>query len=135
MKKIIGFVAVVALMLVAASCGGGNSPKDVAEKAVKCIQNNDYEGYVDLMLITADEGEDLEAKKQAVTGMVQSKAATTLAKMGGIKSYEITSETIAADGKTAEVGMKIVYGNGEEKDDNIKLCKDDKGDWRVDAGK
>jgi hypothetical protein len=31
--------------------------------------------------------------------------------------------------------MKIVYGNGEEKDDNIKLCKDDKGDWRVDAGK
>ena len=91
MKKIIGFVAVVALMLVAASCGGGNSPKDVAEKAVKCIQNNDYEGYVDLMLITADEGEDLEAKKQAVTGMVQSKAATTLAKMGGIKSYEITS--------------------------------------------
>ena len=128
MKKIIGFVAVVALMLVAASCGGGNSPKDVAEKAVKCIQNNDYEGYVDLMLLTADEGEDLEAKKQAVTGMVQSKAATTLAKMGGIKSYEITSETIA-------VGMKIVYGNGEEKDDNIKLCKDDKGDWRVDAGK
>ena len=41
------FVAVVTLTLW--SCGNANTPSAVAEKAVKCIQKADYEGYVDLM--------------------------------------------------------------------------------------
>ena len=31
--------------------------------------------------------------------------------------------------------MKIVYGDGEEKNDVMKLRLDDAGDWRIDAGK
>ena len=81
------------------------------------------------------EGMDIEEQKKAVVGMIQSKASTTLAKKGGITSYEILSETVADDGKTANVEMKIVYGNGDEKQEDMKMRKTDSGDWRIDAGK
>ena len=110
MKKIIGFIAIAAVALVMAACSGGNSPSDVAKQAVKCIQDKDYD-------------------------MLRSKAESTLDKKGGIKDYEIISETVAEDGKTANVEMKIVYGDGEEKNDVMKLRLDDAGDWRIDAGK
>ena len=31
------------------SCGPANTPSAVAEEACKCLQNEDYEGYVELM--------------------------------------------------------------------------------------
>ena len=135
MKKIIGFIAIAAVALVMAACSGGNSPSDVAKQAVKCIQDKDYEGYVDLMVINAKEGENVEEQKKAVADMLRSKAESTLDKKGGIKDYEIISETVAEDGKTANVEMKIVYGDGEVKNDTMKLRLDDAGDWRIDAGK
>ena len=135
MKKIIGFVAIAAFALVMAACGGDNSPKSVAEEAVKCIQDKDYAGYVDLMYLSVKEGENIDEKKQAITDMLQSKAQSTLDTKGGIKSCEVLSETIAEDGKTAVVEMNIVYGNGEEKKDSMKLRKDDSDKWLIDAGK
>lgn len=135
MKKFINCIVIVASALFFAACSGGNSPKGVAEEAVKCIQNGDYEGYVNLIYMEEKEGMDIEEQKKAVVGMIQSKASTTLAKKGGITSYEILSETVADDGKTANVEMKIVYGNGDEKQEDMKMRKTDSGDWRIDAGK
>lgn len=116
-------------------CSGGDSPKAVAEKGVRCIQNSDYEGYVDLMYISPKEGEDIDAQKKAAVSMLESKAGSALGKKDGVKSYEVVSETIAEDGNTAKVDMKIVYGNGDEDNETVKLRKDDKGDWKLDAGK
>lgn len=135
MKRFINCIVIAASALFFAACSGGNSPKGVAEKAVKCIQNGDYEGYVNLIYMEEKEGMDIEEQKKAVVGMIQSKASTTLAKKGGITSYEILSETVADDGKTANVEMKIVYGNGDEKQEDMKMRKTDSGDWRIDAGK
>lgn len=135
MKRFINCIVIAASALFFAACSGGNSPKGVAEEAVKCIQNGDYEGYVNLIYMEEKEGMDIEEQKKAVVGMIQSKASTTLAKKGGITSYEILSETVADDGKTANVEMKIVYGNGDEKQEDMKMRKTDSGDWRIDAGK
>ena len=135
MKKSIGFIATAAFVLALASCSGGNTPTNVAEKAVKCIQDKDYEGYVDLMDTNGKEGQDIEEQKKAMADMLRSKAATTLDKKGGIKSYEMLAETIAEDGKTATVEMKIVYGDGEEKQEEMKLRLGDDGQWRLDPGK
>lgn len=135
MRKIIDFIAIAAVALVMAACGSDNSPKGVAEEAVKCIQDNDYEGYVDLIYMEEKEGVDMAEQKKAVVGMIQSKAASTLGKKGGISSYEVLSETVAEDGNTANVEMKIVYGNGDEKNEKMKLRKNEAGDWRIDAGK
>ena len=49
MKKIL-FVAVMCLFAVMFSgCGGAKTPKDVAEKSIKCLKNKDYKGYVELV--------------------------------------------------------------------------------------
>lgn len=135
MKRLVNYIVIAAVAMVMAACSGGNSPKGVAEEAVKCIQNGDYEGYVDLIYMEEKEGVDMAEQKKAIVGMIQAKASTTLAKEGGISSYDILSETVAEDGKTANVEMKLVYGNGDEKQENLKLRKTDSGDWRIDAGK
>ena len=63
MKKLLisMFVAVVALTLW--SCGSANTPSAVAEKAAKCMQNADYEGYVELMELKETEGKEAEKEQ------------------------------------------------------------------------
>lgn len=124
---------IVALAMYA--CGGSNSPKDVAEKSVKCLQKADYEGYVDLIYMKDKEGEDVNKAKQELTGLLKEKAGKSIEKEEGIKSYEMVSEEIAEDGNTAMVKMKITYGNGKEKDETIKLRKDENDSWKLDIGK
>lgn len=33
------------------------------------------------------------------------------------------------------VKMKIMYGDGSDKEDDIKLKKDEQGNWKIDMGK
>ena len=52
-----------------------------------------------------------------------------------VKSYETLSESIAEDGNTATVDMKIEYENGKTDTDVVKLKKDANGDWKLDMDK
>ena len=135
MKKIILslFVAVAALALW--SCGDSNTPSAVAEKSVKCLQNSDYEGYVDLLGTGTKDGKDSEEGKEQLVALLREKGEKTMNEKQGLKSYEVLSEEISEDGNKATVEMKIVYGNGEEKTDKVKLKKNDKGEWRIIWGK
>ena len=134
MKKVC-VMAAMAAMLMFSACGGGNTPTKVAEQAVKCMQDKDYEGFVDLMYVENEEGRDIEGEKKMVAGMLQTKAESALGEKQGIQSYEVTSEEISEDGETAKVGMKVVYANGEEDDETLKLRKDADENWRIDIGK
>jgi len=134
MKKTFVFLALVMTVLVFASCGS-NSPKDVAGKAVECIQKKNFDGYADLVNFSSKEGGDIDGQKKMLVGMLQDKYAKTIEKKGGIKSYEVLSEEIASDGMTAVVGIRITYGDGEEKEDTVKMMKDEGGNWKIDAGK
>ena len=125
------FVAVVAFTLW--SCGPANTPSAVAEKACKCVQNADYEGYVELMDLK--ETKNQESEKQQFVAMLREKGTKTMEKKQGIKSYEVLSEEISEDGKSANVKMKIVYGNGDEDTQKMKLVKNDDGDWKLTMGK
>ena len=126
------FVAVVALTLW--SCGPANTPSAVAEEACKCMQNEDYEGYADLMdLKKSEDGKGVE--KEQLAALLREKGSKTMEKKQGIKSYEVLSEEISEDGKSANVKMKIVYGNGDEDTQKMKLVKNDDGDWKLTMGK
>lgn len=126
------FVAVVALTLW--SCGSANTPSAVAEEACKCMQNEDYEGYADLMdLKKSEDGKGVE--KEQLAALLREKGTKTMEKKQGIKSYEVLSEEISEDGKSANVKMKIVYGNGDEDTQKMKLVKNDDGDWKLTMGK
>ena len=126
------FVAVVALTLW--SCGPANTPSAVAEEACKCMQNEDYEGYADLMdLKKSEDGKGVE--KEQLAALLREKGTKTMEKKQGIKSYKVESEEISEDGKSANVKMKIVYGNGDEDTQKMKLVKNDDGDWKLTMGK
>ena len=125
------FVAVVAFTLW--SCGPANTPSAVAEEACKCVQNEDYEGYVELMDLK--ETKNKESEKQQFVAMLREKGTKTMEKKQGIKSYKVESEEISEDGKSAIVKMKVVYGDGSEDTNKIKLVKNDKGEWKVSLGK
>lgn len=125
------FVAVVAFTLW--SCGPANTPSAVAEKACKCVQNEDYEGYVELMDLK--ETKNQESEKEQFVAMLREKGTKTMEKKQGIKSYKVESEEISEDGKSATVNMKVVYGDGSEDTNKIKLVKNDKGEWKISFGK
>ena len=139
MKKILSVTVLVMALAMLVACGGGNTPSSVVEKSMKCLQNKDYEGYVDLLYIDVKEGEDPEVQRNAVASMIASKADQTLAKKQGIKSYEILSEEVtpAEENKpeTAVVKVKIEYGDASTKEETVKLKKDNAGDWKIDMGK
>lgn len=128
-KKV--FIALtLCLMMVAGmtSCSSvGNTPKDVALAAVKCMQNKDIKGYMDLTNAES-------SQKDAMAAMLGEKMNQKLDEKKGIASYSVVSEDIDQENKKATVTVKIVYGNGEEENNPIKLVSDG-GQWKVSADK
>lgn len=135
MKKLIGIVALFIAVFMMSGCSG-NSPKAVAEKSLSCMQDEDWEGYVNLMYFKEKEGKKLEREKEQYAALLKAKGGAVLDEKGGIKSYEIISEEIAEDGNTATVTAKVVYGNGKDTENQkVKLVKDDNGDWKLSSNK
>lgn len=136
MKKIL-FVAVMCLFAVMfTGCGGAKTPKDVAEKSIKCLKNKDYKGYVELVSLKDEakmSSEELKKSREQMAVLLESKISSEVDKKGGIDSYEIGEETIDED--EAKVKATIKYGDGSEKESTIKLKKNEDGDWKIDAGK
>lgn len=136
MKKVMFFAAICLFAVVLYGCGGANTPKDVAEKAVKCLKSQDYKGYMKLVYVEDEDklsSAEVNKKKEQIAVLLEAKASDQLEKKGGIDSYEMGEETI--EGDEAKVTVKIKYGDGSEKDTDIKLVKDKAGDWKLDAGK
>lgn len=134
MKNLMKIAALAIVAVLMCACGGSNTPSGVAEKAVKCLQNEDYEGYVDLVYVQEKEGKDMKQEKAQLVALMTAKFSETLKKRGGLKSYEVLSEEISEDGNTAKVKMRIEYGDKTD-EDTIKLRKDDKGNWKIDNNK
>ena len=135
MKKLLGIIALFIAVFTMSSCSD-NSPKGVAKKAISCMQAKDWNGYVDLLYFDKEEGKDIDKEKEQLAALFKEKGEKELNKQGGIKSYEIVSEEISEDGNTATVTVKIVYGDGTEKNnEEIKMKKDANGDWKISLGK
>ena len=49
MKKMLSFAAVALFAVALFSCGGAKTPEEVTAKAIQCIADKDYKGYVDMM--------------------------------------------------------------------------------------
>lgn len=122
-------------MLAMASCGGGgNSPKGVAEQFIKAVQQQDGKKMAELVYYEEGKEPKTDAEKDQLAAMMQSKASTTYANNGELKSYEILSEEISEDGNEAVVNAKIEFEK-KTSEDKIKLKKDADGDWKIDMSK
>ena len=127
-------VAVVAMLAMASCGGGGNSPKGVAEQFIKAVQKQDGKKMAELVYYEEGKAPKSDAEKDQVAAMMQSKASTTYANNGELKSYEILSEEISEDGTEAVVETKMEFEK-KTSEDKIKLKKDADGNWKIDMSK
>ena len=130
MKKVLTLAAVCLFVLALCSCGASNTPEEVTTKAIKCLIDKDYDGYVDMMYFKKEKSN--EDMKQIVA-LVKDKMDKELEQKQGIKDYKVGTPTI--EDNKAVVPYTLTYGNGETKEDNMKLVKTNDGKWMIDSGK
>ncbi len=132
MKKAFGLLTLCIAVLALTACSG-SSPKGVVEKAMQCMQNQDAAGYVNLMYLGEDEEganpEEIQKTRELYTTLTD-KAMKAQKEKGGMKSYEILSENVASDGKSATVSVKTVLNNDETNTETINLIKTKDG-WKL----
>ena len=136
MKKILSIAAVALLTLVFVSCGNGNTPEGVATKAMKCLIEKDYEGYVDLLYFKEKtaKGEEVSPEgRQQLVSLLQEKAGKKIDKQGGIKDFKVGEPVI--EGDKAKVPVDVTYGDGSTNQEDIKVIKTPEGKWMLDSGK
>lgn len=130
MKKVLTLATVCLFVLALCSCGSSNTPEEVTTKAIKCLIDKDYDGYVDMMYFKKEKSN--EDMKQIVA-LVKDKMDKELEQKQGIKEYKVGTPTI--EDNKAVVPYTLTYGNGDTKEDNMKLVKTDDGKWMIDSGK
>jgi hypothetical protein len=130
MKKLLSLAAVCLFVVALCACGSANTPEGVTEKALKCMISKDYQGYVDLMHFQKEKSsEDM----QQIVALVKDKMDKEIDKKEGIKDYKIGTPEVTDD--KAVVPYTLTYGNGETKEDKMKLVKTEDGKWMIDSGK
>ncbi|MEY8720142.1 DUF4878 domain-containing protein [Bacteroides stercorirosoris] len=135
MKKVFYFSLMVMAMFVMTACSSSSSPGDAMKKYGNYLIQGDYEKFVDGLAF--EEGatpEKLKEQKEGLVSMLKEKVSKEYEKMGGLKSIEILSEEISADGNTATVKIKQTYGNGETQEGSQSMVKRD-GKWLMSIDK
>jgi len=131
------FICAATIALFAANCSGGGSstPSGVVKSFYSKVQKGDYEGalaemYNNAIATATDEQKasvkDGDKEKQIKALAAKAKAAVEM--KGGMKSYEVTDETISEDGQSATVSIKLVYGDGTNETEKMNCIKKD-GKW------
>ena len=123
------FLTVVSIL--ALSCGQGNTPKAITAESIECLQNKDYKGYVDLMLIEKDGTPIPDADKEKFVDIMKQKCEVALETKGGIKDYELLGEEINEEEGTATVKAKIIYGDGSTDESETCLKLDENKNWKI----
>ena len=123
MKKLFTLFAVAVAMFMVSCAGAPATPSDAAVEYYQYVANGDYEAFANAVHFDTTDPEEIAEGKAMITSLYKEKAAPQIEKKGGVKSIEAVGETISEDGNTANVQLKVVYGDGSEKNEDIKLVK------------
>ena len=136
MKKLMSFVLAVFAIIALAACSS-NSPKSVAEKAMKSIVDKDYKTYVDLIYFdkAKESPEKVEKAKEQLREMLQGKLEKSIKEKGASKSYKVVNEEISEEGDKAVVTFEVRYEDGTTDSTAVPLVKDTDGKCWLDSGK
>lgn len=130
MKKLLSIAAVCLFVLTLCSCSGADTPEAVTTKAIQCIVDKDYQGYVDMMYFKKEKTDE---EKQQLVALIQDKMNKEVEKKEGIKDFSVGTPSVEEN--TAIVPYTINYGNGDTKEEKMKLIKTEDGKWLIDSGK
>lgn len=137
MKKMLTIaVALCAFVLTACSGGASDTPGKTVMKAYDHLKAGEYEKVAEMFWYdpAKTSAEEVKEGQAMLTSLLKEKAAPQFAKKGGLDSYEILEETIAEDGRSAKVKVRVVYGSGKEDTDEVPLKLSDDG-WKLDISK
>ena len=123
MKKLFTLFAVAVAMFMVSCASAPATPSDAAVEYYQCVVNGDYEAFANAVHFDTTDPEEIAEGKAMITSLYKEKAAPQIEKKGGVTSIEAVGETISEDGNTANVQLKVVYGDGSEKNEDIKLVK------------
>jgi hypothetical protein len=130
MKKIFMLlVALMALCMVACSSAPA-TPSDVAAQIYEQLMAGDYESVAESFYFGNEDPEKEEQARAMILSMLNEKVGKTADSKGGMKGYEILSETIAEDGQSAKVELMTTFGNGTTDKTYVDLVLDKEGNWR-----
>ena len=130
MKKIFMLlVALMALCMVACSSAPA-TPSDVATQIYEQLMAGDYEAVAESFYFGNEDPEKEEQARAMILSMLNEKVGKTADSKGGMKGYEILSETIAEDGQSAKVELMTTFGNGTTDKTYVDLVLDKEGNWR-----
>lgn len=134
MRKFLGFfaaIAAVAFMSCSGGAKGAATPTELAEQSMKCIQNKDYKGYVDLMNFPETmKEEEVKTQKEMYVNMMENKMQESVEKAGGIKEFKAASEENVTD-TTATVKVNVTYGNDSTAVQDVQCVKAKDGSWKL----
>ena len=133
MKKLsfaVIFACIVAAVLTSCS---SNSPRAVAEEAMKCMQKRDYKGYFDHVYFTKKAEETRAAMVQMVEGMAESNPESVSG--NDFESFEFVSEEIDEEKGKAKLIFEITHEGGIVENQTVNMIRDSDGKWWVDGGK
>ncbi len=128
MKRVLSIFAVVAALFMV-SCGSP-SPSDAAIEVYQMIIDGEYDAVAENMFYESTDAEEVEQSKAMIASLLKEKAAPRFEEKGGVKSVEALSETIAEDGKSAVVELKITFGDGSEETEKAEM-KFDGDEWKL----
>ena len=129
MKKLIALFAVVAAMF-AVSCSSP-TPSDAAVDIYQLIIDCKYEAAVEEFYFDSEDPAEVEQAKAMFVSLFKEKAAPQFEEKGGIVKVEALNETISEDGKSAEVELKLTYGDGTEETENVDMVCNEAGEWKA----
>ena len=133
MKKL-SYLLMLAIVFILSACSS-NTPSAVAEKFTQLINDNEFEDAVEMLYVKPGLDADQVAKdKENIVKML-----TELSKKKTDKdiatSIEATNETLNEAGDEATVTVKMTMKDGKTDENDVRLKKDENGDWKVMLGK
>lgn len=131
--KTLSVFLVLGAMMFLFSCGGAgssSSPSSTIKEFVNKVEKSDFDGAIGCIAL---EGKALDKESKGKLMMLMGMAKGELDKKKGMKTMDVVSETISPDGNTADVKMKLTYGDGSTAEEDYKMVKEE-GKWKMKVG-
>lgn len=135
MKRLINLFMLTTIILFAASCSSYDTPTKAMEQYLESLKDGKYKDFVDgIYFKEGKTDEEVKKAKEELTALLEDKIQKENDKQEGLTGFEIISEKLSEDGKTAVVEYKLIYGNGSEKEDRQSMINNN-GKWMMDMNK
>lgn len=120
MKKLIVILAAGLFLLT--SCY--ESPRATAESYMTAVQKGDWKTALDYTALEPEE-------KELIISLLGETTDQAIEKRNQIEQFEVVEEELGEDGRTANIRVKVTFGDGHEQEQTIPLEQDAHGRWLV----